>query len=169
MWATGVITYILLCGFPPFRSHDRNQEELFEIIQLGEYEFLSPYWDSISDGKHIFSVWITWTIDVVAYLSETLHYVHISSLHRYDWTLHSHATIYHSIQSSPNFPAAKDLICKLLVVDTKRRYTAEQVLSHPWIRSEGACKKINLQREITMNLERNFDRNRRKIGVNGAN
>lgn len=50
MWATGVITYILLCGFPPFRSHDRNQEELFEIIQLGEYEFLSPYWDSISDG-----------------------------------------------------------------------------------------------------------------------
>ncbi|XP_039267676.2 serine/threonine-protein kinase DCLK3-like isoform X2 [Styela clava] len=115
MWATGVITYILLCGFPPFRSHDRNQEELFEIIQLGEYEFLSPYWDSISD-------------------------------------------------------AAKDLIFKLLVVDTKRRYTAEQVLQHPWIKSEGSCKKINLQREITMNLERNFgaDRSRRKAGLAGA-
>ncbi|XP_006635782.2 serine/threonine-protein kinase DCLK3 isoform X1 [Lepisosteus oculatus] len=50
MWATGVIVYILLCGFPPFRSLERDQEELFEIIQLGEYEFLSPYWDNISDG-----------------------------------------------------------------------------------------------------------------------
>lgn len=54
MWATGVITYILLCGFPPFRSLERDQEELFEIIQLGDYEFLSPYWDNISDGKFNF-------------------------------------------------------------------------------------------------------------------
>ncbi|MBN3300791.1 DCLK3 kinase, partial [Amia calva] len=51
MWATGVIVYILLCGFPPFRSLERDQEELFEIIQLGEYEFLPPYWDNISDGE----------------------------------------------------------------------------------------------------------------------
>lgn len=48
MWAVGVITYILLCGFPPFRSPDRNQTELFEFIKAGEYEFLSPYWDNIS-------------------------------------------------------------------------------------------------------------------------
>ncbi|NWI66972.1 DCLK3 kinase, partial [Todus mexicanus] len=48
MWAAGVILYILLCGFPPFRSQDRDQEELFQIIQLGHYEFLSPYWDNIS-------------------------------------------------------------------------------------------------------------------------
>ncbi|CAJ0960417.1 unnamed protein product, partial [Ranitomeya imitator] len=52
IWATGVILYILLCGFPPFRSPERNHEELFETIQRGEYEFLSPYWDSISDGKN---------------------------------------------------------------------------------------------------------------------
>ncbi len=51
MWATGVICYILLCGFPPFRSLDRDQEELFEIIQSGEFVYLSPYWDNISDGK----------------------------------------------------------------------------------------------------------------------
>ena len=55
MWAAGVITYILLCGFPPFRSLDRDQEELFEIIQLGDYEFLSPYWDNISEGLYPFS------------------------------------------------------------------------------------------------------------------
>ncbi|KAH9505476.1 Serine/threonine-protein kinase dclk3 [Bulinus truncatus] len=48
MWAVGVITYILLCGFPPFRSPDRNQTELFEYIKAGDYQFLSPYWDNTS-------------------------------------------------------------------------------------------------------------------------
>ena len=52
MWAVGVITYILLCGFPPFRSPDRNQTELFEFIKAGEFEFLSPYWDKISKCKY---------------------------------------------------------------------------------------------------------------------
>uniref|UniRef100_A0A8C6MNC4 non-specific serine/threonine protein kinase n=1 Tax=Moschus moschiferus TaxID=68415 RepID=A0A8C6MNC4_MOSMO len=51
MWAAGVILYILLCGFPPFRSPERDQEELFNIIQLGRFEFLAPYWDNISDGE----------------------------------------------------------------------------------------------------------------------
>ena len=51
IWALGVITYILLCGFPPFRSPDRNQTELFEFIKAGEYDFLSPYWDMISEGQ----------------------------------------------------------------------------------------------------------------------
>ena len=51
MWAFGVILYILLCGFPPFRSEDQNQAELFEYIKAGDFEFLSPYWDDISNGK----------------------------------------------------------------------------------------------------------------------
>lgn len=51
MWAAGVILYILLCGFPPFRSPERDQEELFHMIQLGHFEFLAPYWDTISDGE----------------------------------------------------------------------------------------------------------------------
>ncbi|XP_057684659.1 serine/threonine-protein kinase DCLK3 [Corythoichthys intestinalis] len=49
MWALGVIFYILLCGFAPFRSQDRDQEELFEIIKQGELHFQPPYWDVISD------------------------------------------------------------------------------------------------------------------------
>jgi len=49
-WAVGVIAYILLCGFPPFRSLERNQDELFDTIQRGEFEFLSPYWDTITDN-----------------------------------------------------------------------------------------------------------------------
>lgn len=82
MWAVGVICYILLCGFPPFRSPDRNQTELFEFIKAGEYEFLSPYWDNVSSS-------------------------------------------------------AKDVIEHLLVVDRKRRFTAIDVLSHPWILTGG--------------------------------
>ncbi|KAL4228626.1 Serine/threonine-protein kinase dclk3 [Mactra antiquata] len=88
MWAVGVITYILLCGFPPFRSPDRNQTELFEFIKAGEYEFLSPYWDNISSS-------------------------------------------------------AKDLIEHLLVVEKKRRYTAIDVLCHPWILCGGDVSSMD--------------------------
>ncbi|MCI4387734.1 hypothetical protein PGIGA_G00077640 [Pangasianodon gigas] len=78
IWAAGVITYILLCGFPPFRSERNQQEELFEQILRGRLEFPSPYWDNIS-------------------------------------------------------ASAKDLIGKMLQVNVSARYTAEEVLSHPWV------------------------------------
>ncbi|CAH8466817.1 unnamed protein product [Schistosoma rodhaini] len=48
MWALGIITYIMLCGFAPFRSTDRRQSKLFESIKRGHFVFLSPYWDNIS-------------------------------------------------------------------------------------------------------------------------
>lgn len=51
VWAMGVILFVLLSGFPPFRSPDRNQEELFRLIQKGEVHFLSPYWDNVSEGE----------------------------------------------------------------------------------------------------------------------
>ncbi|XP_062584423.1 serine/threonine-protein kinase DCLK1-like isoform X2 [Saccostrea cucullata] len=113
MWAVGVITYILLCGFPPFRSPDRNQTELFEFIKAGEYEFLSPYWDNIS-------------------------------------------------------PYAKDLIEHLLVVDKKKRYTAIETLSHPWILCNGDmsrppdASKIeemrkNTRKELELQAKHNYD------------
>nr|XP_044992963.1 serine/threonine-protein kinase DCLK3 [Jaculus jaculus]XP_044992964.1 serine/threonine-protein kinase DCLK3 [Jaculus jaculus] len=92
MWAAGVILYILLCGFPPFRSPERDQEELFNIIQQGHFEFLAPYWDNISD-------------------------------------------------------AAKDLVRHLLVIDPKKRYTAHQVLQHPWIETVGQISLGNPQKE----------------------
>jgi hypothetical protein len=47
MWSVGVITYILLCGFPPF--YDENNAELFRQIKAGAYDFPSPYWDEVSD------------------------------------------------------------------------------------------------------------------------
>ncbi|KAI5091749.1 serine/threonine-protein kinase DCLK3 [Silurus meridionalis] len=53
VWAMGVILFVLLSGFPPFRSPERNQEELFHLIQKGEVHFLSPYWDHISEGAKV--------------------------------------------------------------------------------------------------------------------
>ncbi|XP_050783244.1 calcium/calmodulin-dependent protein kinase type 1B isoform X2 [Gopherus flavomarginatus] len=51
-WALGVISYILLCGYPPF--YDDNDSELFAQILKGEFEFDSPYWDDISDSAKDF-------------------------------------------------------------------------------------------------------------------
>uniref|UniRef100_A0A3P9KUG6 Serine/threonine-protein kinase DCLK2 n=1 Tax=Oryzias latipes TaxID=8090 RepID=A0A3P9KUG6_ORYLA len=77
VWAAGIITYILLCGFPPFRSED-DQEALFEQILKCQFDFPTPYWDNVSD-------------------------------------------------------AAKTLITKMLEVSVDQRYTAAQVLEHPWV------------------------------------
>lgn len=78
IWATGVITYILLCGFPPFASADNNQEELFDRILSGNFEFIASYWDGISE-------------------------------------------------------LACQLIAAMLQVDPEARFTAEDILSHPWV------------------------------------
>ncbi|XP_076303329.1 uncharacterized protein LOC143221738 [Lasioglossum baleicum] len=80
IWAAGVILYILLCGFPPFVSPENEQEELFERILSGYYEFTSPYWDNTSDS-------------------------------------------------------AKQLISNMLQAQPELRFTAEDVLDHPWLAS----------------------------------
>ena len=48
MWSTGVILYILLCGFPPF--YEEELPALFDQILKGRYDFPSPWWDTISPG-----------------------------------------------------------------------------------------------------------------------
>ncbi len=45
-WSVGVITYILLCGFPPFYENDNAA--LFRAIKNGVYDFPAPYWDDVS-------------------------------------------------------------------------------------------------------------------------
>lgn len=46
-WSIGIIMYILLCGFPPFFSED--DDECFDMIIAGEFDFPSPYWDNVSE------------------------------------------------------------------------------------------------------------------------
>lgn len=48
MWALGCVLYTLLCGFPPF--YDESIEALTEKVAKGEFTFLSPWWDDISES-----------------------------------------------------------------------------------------------------------------------
>ncbi|KAI9278127.1 kinase-like domain-containing protein [Sporodiniella umbellata] len=48
MWALGCVLYTMLCGFPPF--YDESIDTLTEKVAAGQYTFLSPWWDHISDG-----------------------------------------------------------------------------------------------------------------------
>ncbi|XP_016116693.1 calcium/calmodulin-dependent protein kinase type 1-like [Sinocyclocheilus grahami] len=51
-WSIGVITYILLSGYPPF--YEENETRLFSKIMKAEYAFHSPYWDEISESAKDF-------------------------------------------------------------------------------------------------------------------
>lgn len=46
LWSIGVITYVLLCGFPPF--YGKSQAQLFEKILNADFEFPEPEWTNIS-------------------------------------------------------------------------------------------------------------------------
>jgi len=46
LWSIGVITYVLLCGFPPF--YGKSQAQLFEKILNADFDFPEPEWTQIS-------------------------------------------------------------------------------------------------------------------------
>lgn len=52
MWSIGVIAYILLCGYPPFYGDSDNQ--IFDSVKAGKFDFPSPEWDTISDDAKDF-------------------------------------------------------------------------------------------------------------------
>ncbi|XP_078028618.1 serine/threonine-protein kinase DCLK1a isoform X4 [Epinephelus lanceolatus] len=101
IWAAGVITYILLCGFPPFRGSSDDQEVLFDQILMGQLEFPLPYWDNVSE-------------------------------------------------------TAKELIRSMLEVEVDQRYTALQVLEHPWVTDEGLCENDH-QLSVAGKIKKHFN------------
>jgi len=52
VWSLGVITYITLCGFPPFPLD--MQAESVKKVKNAEFSFPSPYWDEMSDASKDF-------------------------------------------------------------------------------------------------------------------
>uniref|UniRef100_A0A0K0ERR7 non-specific serine/threonine protein kinase n=1 Tax=Strongyloides stercoralis TaxID=6248 RepID=A0A0K0ERR7_STRER len=63
-WSTGVILYILLCGFPPFQSQNNDQEQLFEQILQGSFTFPSQMWNKISySAKNLVCNMLTIDVD----------------------------------------------------------------------------------------------------------
>uniref|UniRef100_W5KXE3 Serine/threonine-protein kinase DCLK2 n=1 Tax=Astyanax mexicanus TaxID=7994 RepID=W5KXE3_ASTMX len=101
IWAAGVITYILLCGFPPFRGSTEDQEALFDQILMGQLDFPLPYWDNVSDS-------------------------------------------------------AKELITCMLQVEVNQRYTALQVLDHPWVNDDGMLENEH-QLSVAGKIKKHFN------------
>ena len=52
MWSIGVITYILLCGYPPF--YGDNDRDIFKRIQAGSFSFPHPEWTNVSEEAKAF-------------------------------------------------------------------------------------------------------------------
>ena len=52
MWSVGVIAYILLCGFEPFYD-DRGDKWVYQKILRAEYEFMTPWWDNVSESAKV--------------------------------------------------------------------------------------------------------------------
>ena len=48
IWSSGVILYILLCGYPPFNGE--TDKEIMENVKKGEFDFPPEEWDSVSKG-----------------------------------------------------------------------------------------------------------------------
>lgn len=48
IWSAGVISFILLCGYPPFAGD--TDPEILRKVREGSFEFRSPEWDPISQG-----------------------------------------------------------------------------------------------------------------------
>lgn len=62
IWSIGVIFYIILCGYPPFRG--RTREVLNEKILKGEYSFDEKEWENISnDCKDLIRQMLTMDVD----------------------------------------------------------------------------------------------------------
>jgi serine/threonine protein kinase len=51
MWGIGIITYILLAGYPPFYDEDNPQDDnaLFEKVINVDYDLEDECWDDVSD------------------------------------------------------------------------------------------------------------------------
>merc|ERR1712226_491950 len=68
MWSLGVVMYILLGGYRPFRGDD--EEEVERKIRYGEYKFHKRYWKEISeDAKILISRMLT--INPIARITAT--------------------------------------------------------------------------------------------------
>jgi len=47
LWSIGVITYVILCGFPPF--YGKTQTMLFEKILNADFDYPDPEWTNVTE------------------------------------------------------------------------------------------------------------------------
>jgi len=61
IWSIGVLSFIMLCGYPPFAPlRGYNEHEILEKVKKGAFVFQPAEWDAISQGaKNIVSQMLT--------------------------------------------------------------------------------------------------------------
>ncbi|VEU20070.1 DEKNAAC100301 [Brettanomyces naardenensis] len=60
LWAIGCVLYTLVVGFPPFYSNSGNSKDISIKVARGEYKFLSPWFDEVSqECKNLISNLLT--------------------------------------------------------------------------------------------------------------
>lgn len=47
VWSIGVMTYIMICGYPPFNAKDDSK--IMEKVKLGKFDFPKGEWSTISN------------------------------------------------------------------------------------------------------------------------
>lgn len=58
IWSIGVVSFILLCGYPPFGG--RNDQQTYALVKRGTFSFRSPEWDNVSqDAKSLLGKMLT--------------------------------------------------------------------------------------------------------------
>ncbi|XP_067119697.1 serine/threonine-protein kinase DCLK1-like isoform X2 [Centruroides vittatus] len=103
-----------VCGTPTYVAPEilaetgetNDQDELFDQILAGKYEFNSPYWDDVSNS-------------------------------------------------------AKELITQMLQLHPDRRYSATQVLEHPWVAEDAMAPDYDMHSTVSRKLSMHFDHKRK--------
>lgn len=141
LWSLGVITYILLCGFPPFYDENNAGVPWLRVVHApppAPVPHPHPHTPASHQPTHL-----TRRAALFAQIKSG----------RYDFP-------------SPYWDeigeGAKDLLRRLLVVDPLARYGAEDVLKHPWV--TGGARTVKLDSAYTQ-LRRFNARRRFRAGV----
>lgn len=112
VWSIGVISYILLCGYPPF--YDENDANLFAQILKGTGNYLLNFNKSIYKMKcKIFQMELFLILSCVS--------LFVSGEFEFDSPYWDDISDY-----------AKDFIRQLMCVDVSKRFSCRQALQHPW-------------------------------------
>jgi len=95
IWSSGVIMYILLCGYPPFGG--KTDAKILQRVQAGVFSFEGREWEVVTE-------------------------------------------------------AAKDMISQMLVMDTKKRSTAKDLLQHRWFQLAATAPAAALGQHMVKRL-----------------
>lgn len=107
IWAIGVISYILLCGYPPFYStHGLPiSPGMKSRIRTGQYNFSGPEWDRVSEAaKDLIRRCLITDPDQRATIDQLMHHKWITHYNKNPTTLLATTDVMNDKEQSINWP-----------------------------------------------------------------